>query len=246
MKTTSFLQFSASIAAAVITTFAGIAEAGISPEAMALAKAMSAKLAPAKTVQLTASHKLDAQLSVSSKLNQGALRITVKRPNQCYVLQPAGAETRELAYDGKTLSLIQPELKVHSLESLKASTIEQFAEAMNERFGFRPPVAELLAADLPSQLFVNATSASVMGKERVGWTRCERLHIDQDGLTGDIWVGIKDKLPRRMLLTFTGINNQPKWDIRLTQWKLDAAIDENLFSKRAAADSTITPMLKSR
>lgn len=246
MKTTTFIHRGAPIAAAFIAAFALSAKADISPEAMALAKAVSAKLAPAKTIQLTATHKLDAELSSSTKLNKCPLTITVKRPNQCYVLQPAGAETRELAYDGKTLSLIQPELKLHSLESLKASSIEQFADAMDERFGFRPPVAELLASDLPGQLFVNATSAKVAGKEWVGWTRCERLHIEQDGLTGDLWVGVKDKLPRRMVLTFTSIKGQPKWDIRLTNWKLDPQVNESLFTKRAGTDSQLTPLLRSR
>ncbi|MBL9145140.1 MAG: DUF2092 domain-containing protein [Verrucomicrobiaceae bacterium] len=246
MKIIPFIQRSTSLAAVFITAFVISAKADISPEAIALAKTVSAKLAPAKTIQLTASHKVDPELSASAKLGKGALNITVKRPNQCYVLQPAGAETRELAYDGKTLSLIQPELKLHSLEALKANTIEQFADAMDERFGFRPPVAELLSSDLPGQLFVNATSASVTGKEWVGWTRCERLHIEQDGLSGDLWVSVKDKLPRRLLLTFTGIKSQPKWDIRFTNWKFDSAIDESLFGKRAAADSQLTPMLKSR
>lgn len=246
MKPLNFLHRSGSIAVALLAAFAISAKADISPEAVALAKAVSAKLAPAKTIQLTASHKLDAELGVSAKLNKGPLHITVKRPNQCYVLQPAAAETRELAYDGKTLSLIQPELKVHSLESLKANTIEQFADAMDERFGFRPPVAELLASDLPGQLFVNAASATVAGKEWVGWTRCERLHIEQEGLTGDLWVGVKDKLPHRMMLTFTSIKNQPKWDIRFTNWKLDPQVDESLFTKRASNDSQLTPLLKSR
>ncbi|MBL9116160.1 MAG: DUF2092 domain-containing protein [Verrucomicrobiaceae bacterium] len=246
MKTPSLLRCSVSIAVVIVAAVANSARADISPEAMALAKAISAKLAPARTIQLKASHQIDPALSASTKLNQGALTITVKRPNQCYVLQPAGAETRELAYDGRTLSLIQPELKVHSLETLKAGTIEQFANAMNERFGFRPPVAELLASDLPGELFINATSAEVAGKEWVGFTRCERLHIEQDGLIGDIWVAIKDKLPRRMMLTFTGMKTQPRWDIRLTKWKLDASINETLFTKRAGPDSQLTPMVKSR
>lgn len=246
MNITSLLSRRTSSLVALFAAFAISAKADISPEAMALAKAVAAKLAPAKTLQLTATHKLDASLGMSAKLNKGALNITVKRPNNCYVLQPAGNETRELAYDGKTLSLLQPQLKLHSLEALKADSIEQFADAMDERFGFRPPVAELLAADLPGQLFANATSARVTGKEWVGWTRCERLHIEQDGLTGDLWIGAKDKLPHRMLLTFTSAKGQPTWDIRLSNWKLNGKIDETLFTKRAASDSQLTPMLKSR
>lgn len=220
--------------------------ADISPEAIALAKAVADKLAPAKTIKLTATHKLDSAVGSNAKLDKGPLNITVKRPNQCYVLQSAGDETRELAFDGKTFCLMHPVLKVHALEPLKAASIEEFADQLDERFGFRPPVAELLANDLPKQLFANATSAKVTGREWSGWTRCERLHIEQEGLTGDLWIGVKDRLPHRMLLTFTGVKGSPKWDIRLSEWELGATVDESLFSKRPAEGSQKTKLLKSR
>ncbi len=218
----------------------------IDPAARSLAAAVAAKLAAAQTLRLTATHKLDPTLGVGARLERGPLTITVKRPNRCYVLQPAGDETRELAFDGRTLCLIEPVLKLHAIQPLKAGSIDQFADAMDERFGFRPPVAELLSADLVNQLFLNVTSATVTGTEWVGWTRCERLHFVQDGMTGDLWVGKKDRLPRRYLLTFTSLRGNPTWDIRLSKWELNVPIDEALFSKRPAADSLSVPMLKSR
>lgn len=222
------------------------AQAEIDPAALALAKVVSAKLGGAQTIRLSATHDLSPSLGFGGKLEKGPLQITVKRPNQFHVLQPAGAETREIAFDGKSLCLMQPQLKQHALEPLKAASIEECADAMEARFGFRPPVAELLSADLAGQLFLNVTSAKVTGTEWVGWTRCERLHFEQDGMTGDLWVGKKDKLPRRYLLTFTGIKGHPTWDIRLTKWELNVPVDESLFTKRPAADSQKVPMLKSR
>lgn len=222
------------------------AQAEIDPAAKALAKAVAAKLSSAQTIKLTAQHKLDPALGVGAKLENGPLSITVKRPNKCHVLQSAGAETREMAFDGKTLSIIHPETKIHALAPLQAGSIEQLAVAMESRLGFRPPVAELLSADLAGQLFLHVTSARVAGTERVGWTRCERLHFEQDGMTGDLWVGRKDGLPRRYLLTFTGIKGSPTWDIRFSKWELNTPVDETLFSKRAAADSQKVQMLKSR
>lgn len=246
MTMTQRFRPGASLTALLFTAFTLTAKADISPDAVALAKAVAAILAPAKTIQLTATHKMDAVLGTRTKLDAGPLNITVKRPNKCYVLQSAGKDTRVLSYDGEMLCLLNPFLKFHALEQLKAGSIKQFSDAMEERFGFRPPVAELLAADLPKQLFANATSATVAGKEWVGWTRCDRLHIEQEGMTGDLWVGAKDKLPRRLLLTFTGIEGHPKWDIRLSKWEFDGQVDESLFTKRPAADSSRAPMVKGR
>ncbi len=245
---TSFLTPPALLASFLIFTsvIAGTANAEIEPGARALAKSVSQKLGSAQTIRLTATHKLVPRLGVGAKLERGPLEITVKRPNRFYVIQQAGSDTREIAFDGRTLCMMHPGLKHHALESLKAGSIEQFADRVDERFGFRPPVAELLAADLSSQVFLHVTSATVTGTEWVGWTRCERLHFEQEGMTGDLWIGKKDKLPRRYLLTFTSVTGNPTWDIRLTKWELNVPVDENLFSKRPAADSQKLKMLKSR
>jgi hypothetical protein len=230
---------------AVCATLA-TAHAEIEPDASALVKTVSAKLSAAQTIRLTAKHTMSPALSVASKLDKGPLKITVQRPNKCYVLQPAGDETRELIFDGRALCLMQPTLKIHAIGSVRANSIEEFADQMDAHFGFRPPVAELLSKDLAGQLFLNVTSAKVTGSEWVGWTRCDRLHFEQPGMTGDLWVGKKDKLPHRYLLTFTDLSGQPTWDIRLTKWELNVPVDASLFSKRPAADSQKVQLLKSR
>ena len=219
---------------------------GIEPAATALAKSVTEKLGAAQTVRLTAKHKLDPRLGVGAKLERGPITITVERPNRFYAVQKAGAESREIAYNGETLCVMHPGPNFHALEPLRAATIEQFADRVDERFGFRPPVAELLAGDFASQLFLNVTSARVTGAEWVGFTRCDRLHFEQPGMTGDLWVGKKDGLPRRYLLTFTDIQGSPTWDIRLTKWELNLRVDQLMFSKRPPADSQKVQMLKSR
>lgn len=220
--------------------------ADIEPAAHALAKSVAAKIGGAQTIRLTAKHTLDPRLGVGAGHEKGPIEFTVRRPNQFHAIQRASAETREIAFDGKFLCVMYPEMKHHSLEPVKAASIDQFADLVDEKFGFRPPVAELLSADVASQLMRHVTSAKIIGIEKVGWTRCERLHFEQDGMTGDLWVGVKDKLPRRYLLTFTGIQGHPTWDIRLTRWELNAPVDGTLFSKRPAADSHKVQMLKSR
>ena len=221
-------------------------QAGIEPEAKALAEAVAAKLQSSKTLRLTAKHTIDPALGVGSKLDKGPLEITIKRPNQFHVVQNAGDETRELAFDGKTVCVLHPQLKHHAIEPLKAKTIEQFADLVDAQFGFRPPVAELLSENMVEQLMLGVTSAKVTGTEWVGFTRCDRLHFEQDGMTGDLWVGKKDGLPRRYLLTYTDVQGQPTWDIRLSKWELNVPVNEALFIKQPAADSSRVKMLKRR
>lgn len=248
MKPTSKTLSSAGplFAALLLACFLNSARAEIEPAARARAKEVAAKLTGAKTIRLTAKHQLDPRLGVGSRLEKGPLEITMKRPNQFHAIQKAGAETREIAYDGKTLCMMHPEMKHHAMESLRASSIEEFSDKVDERFGFRPPIAELLANDLASTLFLHVTSAKLVENQWLGFARCDRLHLEQEGMALDLWVGAKDGLPRRMLLTFTDLPNHPTWDIRLKKWEFNSPVDESLFSKRPAADSLKVKMLKSR
>lgn len=233
------------LSALVLAVFSPV-RADIKPEAQALSRAMAAKLEAAQTVKLTARHKWDETLSVGSPLDQGPISVSFKRPNLFYAVQEAKEATREISYDGKTICIMHPGLKHHALEPLKVATVEQFSDLLDARFGFRPPVAELLANDLETQILSNVSDASIAGQEWVGWTRCERLHLVQPGMTADLWIGLKDKLPRRLLFTYTDAKGRPTWDIRLSKWELNPRVDAALFSKRPAADSTRVRMLKAR
>lgn len=239
-------RFAALLAGLSLLAAAPPARAGIAPEARALAKEVAAKLQAAKTLTLSATHRLDPSLGVGAKIEKGPIAITFRRPNQFYAVQGSGAEAREIAYDGRTLCVMHPGPGHHALESLRTGSIEAFSDAVDQRFGFRPPLAELLANDLAATLFVHVTSAEVRDGGWVGFARCELLHLEQDGMQVDLWVGAKDRLPRRMRLTFTDRAGHPTWDIRLKQWRLDAPVDQALFTKRPAADSQKVRMLKSR
>jgi hypothetical protein len=218
--------------------------AKMEPAALELLKTVSAKLGAARTIQVEAEHKLDPALGVGTRIDRGPIELAVKRPNKFYAIQPAGAETRAIAYDGNFLCVMHPGPKHYALEPLEAKTIDQFAQRVEERFGFRPPVADLLTSDMAAELLIDVTSALLLGQERVGGTRCEHLRLEQEGMTIDLWVGAKDQLPRRMLTTITDMPRHPAWDIRFSKWKLNEPLDESLFSKRPASDSQKVQMLK--
>lgn len=226
------------------TTISGSTQSD--PRKDATLTAMSAKIAAAKTIRVTATHKMDPALGVGSRLENGPLEITLKRPSKFYAIQRAQTETREIAYDGKTLCLMHPGLKHHAIKVVPAASVDAFGDRVNEQFGFRPPMTELLSSDVLGQLLLNVDSTTVSGVERLGGKKCKRLHFVQKGMTGDVWVGVEDNLPLRYRLTFPDIAGSPTWDIKFSNWELNGAIDESLFAKRPASDSSQLQMLKSK
>ena len=216
------------------------------PKQDATLQAMSGKIGQAKTIRVTATHKIHPALNVGSGLDRAPVEITVKRPNQFYSIQQAGAETREISFDGKTLRLMHPTLKHHATKSLSASSVEEFGDRVEAKFGFRPPVAELVSSNVLAQLLRDVTTATVSGVERLEGTKCKRLHFEQPGMTGDVWVSVESNLPIRYQMHFPDVAGNAAWDIRLSKWELDGAVDEHLFTKRPAADSSEVQLLKSK
>jgi hypothetical protein len=221
-------------------------QTGVEPAARELLDSVSARLGPAHTIQVEAEQKVAPPLGLGLPLDHGRIELAVERPNRFYAIQPAGRETREVAYDGKSLCIMYPGQRHYALEPMEAGTIEQFAQLTDERFGFRPPVAELLASDMTAEFLQGVTSARVLGTESIGWTHCEHLRLEQEGMIVELWVGAKDRLPHRLLITCTDIQGKPTWNIRFSKWELNAPLDETLFSKRPAAGSLKVQMVKSR
>jgi hypothetical protein len=227
------------LAAATLGGLVLPAAAQIDPAATTVLKATSAKLGAARTLRVQARHTLDPALGLGFQVEKAAFDVTVARPNKFHALQ-SGDVVRELAYDGRTFCLIDPKMKLHAQETVKAGSIEGFADQIDARFGFRPPLAELLATDMQRELLLHVTTARVVGRERVGWTACHRVQLVQEGMTTDLWVGVKDSLPRRLRMTFTRLTGAPMWDIRFSEWELDPALTAartQLFSKRPGPDS---------
>lgn len=220
------------------------AAAQIDPAARTLAEAAARKLEAARTIRLEASHRIDPALGVGAPTENGKVVVTIRRPNLFHAVLEAGDETREVIYDGREICVMHPALGHHAIEPLPAASIEQFADRLEKAFGFRPPLADMLANDLVAHLFVDVEAAQVAGTGRVGWTRCDRLHLAHDGMIADLWIGRRDKLPRRLLLTYTDLPDAPTWDIRFKKWKLDPEVDDALFRRRPAPDSQRVKMIK--
>lgn len=252
MNLSAFLRFSPSQGASLLLVLASLlvapslVQAQIQPEARKIVQSVSNTLGQAKTVQVTAAHTVDEAMGFGSRLEKGKIRITLKRPNQFHIMQPAGEETREIVYDGKTFCLLQPEAGLHGIVRMPAASLEQFSDLADARLGFRPPVAELLANDVSSQIFREVTAARVVGRSRVGWVRCEQISLVQEGMITDVWVGVKDNLPRRIRFTYTDRPGRPAWDIRLSAWVLNQPVDERLFARRPGPESQEVKMVRSR
>jgi len=221
-----------------------VARAEVDPAALKILKESAEVLGNAPFIQLSVTHVFDPVFEQILGMSKSPTDVHLKRPNKFYAIQSAGDATREIVYDGQTLCVIYPELKHHAEETVEADTIRHFADEIESRFGFRPPVAELLSEDMAAVMLDGVTLASVQDDEPVGETDCDKVHMEQEGMTIDLWVGKTDHLPRRMLITIVELPENPTVDMTFSEWNLSSSGDETPFSRRPSEDSQRVQMLK--
>lgn len=217
----------------------------VAPEAAALLRATRDKLASSPTLSVVARHEGSAEIT-SSTNDSAPLFVTVSRPNRFHAHQGKGPSERLLGYDGKVLRAIFPGTLLHSVAKVPARDMAGFANAVDRKFGFRPPMAELLADDLVAEMARDGASIRVAGKQRVGWTQCHHLVITQPGQTTELWLSVKDALPKRYKVTMIDKPIMPTKTITFKKWKFGVPAEPALFAPPAPAGSHLVPFYQSR
>jgi hypothetical protein len=83
------------------------------------------------------------------------------------------------------------------------------------------------------------TVAYYIGRSNVvGDTGTEMVAYVSDVVFAQIWIGVEDKLPRRMRAIYAADPAQLRHQIDVSDWKLDFFIHPDVFASPAAAAAT--------
>ena len=210
------------------------------PAALEVLRAVQGKLASSPTLSVEGRRKTSWH-----DYQDGAVSVIVERPNRFLARQGIGSGEKIIAYDGATMRFQLPGVKLHSEGKLNAPDSTAVADTMQERFGFRPPLAELLAPDLVKEMAREGATIRLGKAQSVGWTKCHRIVITQPGQTTEIWVGVKDSLPRRYRLTF-GDSTSTEWmDTRFKKWRFGVPTGTEIFRPTPVLGSHSVQLLRS-
>lgn len=240
LKPTSALgRISTTLAALCLAAMPVVAAPAHDEAALGVLRDVQGKLAASNTLAVEARRTTSWE-----DQNDGPVSVTVERPNRFLARQGKGSVEKVLAYDGATLRFLMPGVLLHAEQTLRAADTPALADAMQARFGFRPPLAELLAPDLIKEMSREGATITMGQTTCIGWTKCRHVVIRQPGQTTEIWVGIKDSLPRRYRITFEDASGRPWMDTRFKKWKFGVAATPELFRPEPAANSYAVNLLK--
>jgi len=192
------------------------------PRAMDLLKAMSERLAAARTMSFTAlsSHEYPSQFGPPVEY---AMRYDVwlKRPGTLKVVIPGDGPASEFYTDGKRMMAYVPAENLVA-EVPAPPTIDESLKQVYQAADVYFPFCDLIQTDPYTVLSQGTKLAFVIGRSVVvGGTVTDVVAWSSDDVFLQVWIGSRDKLPRKYRAVFLDDPLLLRHEVELTGWKLD-------------------------
>ena len=202
---------------------------------MELLKATSARLAAAKSVSFTATvnyeypSRLGPPIAYTMRYD-----VTMQRPDKLKVVMPGDGPASEFYYDGKVMMAYAPAENLVAVADAPA-TIDAALKTAFDTAAIYYPFTDLLATDPYAALTDRAILAFYVGPSGVvGGTKTDMVVWANDDVFLQIWIGVDDKLPRRLRAIFRTDPLELRHEMELSNWQLDGPIAQDAFASQRA------------
>jgi hypothetical protein len=221
------------------------AEPTLEPRAIDLLKAMSARLAGARTMTFTAVSTYESPTHIGPPLAYTTIsEVTLQRPDKLRVITPGDGPASEFYYDGKTMMAYAPAEHLVAVADAPP-TIDGVLKAAYDSAAIYFPFTDVIVAD-PYQDFADKLEyAFVIGQSRVvGGTTTDMVAIVSDRVFGQIWIGADDKLPRMFRAVYADDPSRLRHQVEFSSWRLDGQIPADAFTSSRAASAPRIPFAR--
>jgi hypothetical protein len=202
-----------------------------------LLQQMSQRLAQAQKLSFKVDRKLDAALVEGRNIPENAkLEISVSRPGKFLAKSEGQDNVRQLVFDGQNLSVYDETMKLYATVPVPG-TIDEVVTKIDEKYGFTPPLAEFILSDPYGALSPRIKSRAYKGKETVDGVECHHLSLGGEAADSELWIGVVDMLPRKLVATFKNRDGGPQLQADFSDWSLAATLDDNFFAFAAPQDA---------
>ncbi|HKM68792.1 MAG TPA: DUF2092 domain-containing protein [Stellaceae bacterium] len=203
----------------------------IEPAALAILKAMSEKLATAKTISFTAVSTYESPAINGQPLYYTTTsQVTVQRPDKLRVVTPGDGPPTEFYYDGKTMIAYDPAMKLAAMADAPP-TIDAMVKAAYDKAAIYFPFVDFIVADPYKDIAETLKSAFVVGRSDViGGTLTDMVAVASDTVQAEIWIGVADKLPRMMRAVYPKEPGNKRYEIEFSNWRLNDRINAGAFA----------------
>jgi hypothetical protein len=201
----------------------------IEPEAVALLKRMHDTVAGAKTLSFTASAVHDVRNAEGQSIFLlDAAQVVMRRPDRLRITVIGDGPSIDAIWTGKTLRAFNPGARL--VASHDDASLEGVLKAAAQQAGIAMSVADVILAGSGKPITDGLTSAFVVGQSSlVGGVRTDVVAFAAPDAHGQVWIGAKDGLPRRLLVTHVDEIGQPRNQVDFRNWRIDRKVGDRMF-----------------
>ena len=207
----------------------------VEPKAMDLLKATSARLAAAKSMSFTATvgyefpSKLGPPIAYTMRYD-----VTMQRPDKLKIVMPGDGPASEFYYDGKTMMAYAPAENLVAVADAPPTIDAALMAAYNNTATFFP-FTDILVTDPYVAMTDGVILAFYIGPSTVmGDVKTDMVAWANKDVFLQIWIGVDDKLPRRIRAIYAADPAQLRNELNLSNWKLDSTIAPDAFTSQKA------------
>ena len=217
----------------------------LEPKAIDLLKAMSARLASARTMTFTAVSTYESPTHIGPALAYTTIsEVTLQRPDKLRVMTPGDGPASEFYYDGKTMMAYMPAENLVAVVDAPP-TIDGALKAAYDSAAIYFPFTDVIVADPYQDIADGLKHAFVIGQSRVvGGTTTDMVAIVSDRVFGQVWIGTDDKLPRMLRAVYADDPSRLRHQVEFSNWRLDGQISADAFASSRAASAPRIPFAR--
>lgn len=213
---------------------AQIAQApAIEPKALEILKAMSTKLASAKTVSFTVATAFDQPgRNGQPILYATESNVALQRPNRFAVMTYGDGPRSAFYYNGKDMVVALPEKNLVAIADAPGS-VEDMLEQAFTKAGIYFPWVDLILNDPFTEIQKGLKTAFYIGQSKVmGDTTTDMVAFANANVMVQIWIGAKDKLPRMISIIPVAKDQPGRQILTFGNWTLNKSIPSTVFESK--------------
>jgi len=230
-KTASAFIAAAAMVAAIIVPSAVRAETatGVDPAATQMLKSMTDYLGSLQQFSVHTENTLEDLLDSGQRVDLDvSANVIISRPNMLRA-ERKGMVSQTFYYDGKSLTLYDPDANVYATEPAPA-TIEDTLDFARESLGLLVPVADLVYRNNYALLMQGVTSATVVDKTVINGAVCTHLAFHRPDVDFQVWVKDGDQpLPCKYVVTDTSTPALISVSSVMSEWNVAPAATDDSF-----------------
>lgn len=175
----------------------------------------------------------------------GYKTVSVQRPNMVRVDTVADQGNRSFYYDGKSITLFSPTLKVFASQEAPAN-IDEMLNTIEEKLGFTIPMSNLFTSDPCAMLDDITEEPLYIGSNLVNREETDHILIVTDDWDGQLWIS-QDEPPlvQKSIVTYKNLPNSPQYTVLFSNWNFKPSFTPDTFTFTPAQDNFKVQILPS-